>query len=193
MTSKCNHILRGLNERFRWFLAPLFLLLLNSTIATSLNPLTLKQLYKHSDLIVIAQVSQVKIFTKNNTVYSSYSLQVEEYLKGSGTSALSLHQLGGKTKLFHTLISGIRQYEPQDRVVLFLNSDEQGQLDTLGYAQGSIILDNQSLIFDNYHFFIAPSSTNQLPVSSKEYRLHKELETNKNLSNLKELIKLYAS
>lgn len=170
-----------------------YLCVLTNLQATSLNPLSLKQLYEHSDLIVVAQISQVKQITKGTTVYSSYTLKINEYLKGSGSSYIHFQQLGGKTHKYETIVSAIRQYQTNQTVLLFLNDTKASGWDTLGYAQGSIFLDNLKLQFDNYHYFLSQALLEQLDQTSKEFQLHLGLLESNNLSYLKDLFKLYAS
>lgn len=179
---------RSIQFPFLFFIFSVYL-----THSTSLNPLSLKQLYQHADLIVIAQITDVQQIKQNTRVYSKYSLQIEEYLKGSGSSILQIQQLGGRTQNYKTIVSAIRQYKIDQRIILFLNNHPSNGWDTLGYAQGSILLQGSSLLFDHYHFFIDPSSISKINLNSPEYKLLQQLQQFKMVSHLKELFKHYES
>ncbi|MCJ8344057.1 hypothetical protein MJH12_00800 [bacterium] len=171
----------------------LFFLSLSAMHATTLKALSLKELCSHAQIIVIASFSSLQSTFKKQSVYSTYQLQVNQYLKGSGSSSLQIHQRGGRHGDFQTFVSGVRHYQVNDQVLLFLISKQDQSFETLGFAQGSFLLKEDQVQLDQYHFFVDHKNLKKLSLKGPEYHWHQQLIQNKHLSYLKELIALYVS
>ncbi|PCJ16402.1 MAG: hypothetical protein COB02_16180 [Candidatus Cloacimonadota bacterium] len=162
------------------------------THATSLSPLTLKELYQHADIIVIATITNKQSYFKKDSIHTSYHINIHDYLKGNGSSELIMHQIGGKHNNLQTLVSGVRKYYINDQLLLFLIQNNDSNLETLGYAQGSFPVHQNIIQIDQYHYFLNSDIFKKIN-NNKELQLHYQFSEYKTLQNFKDLIHFYVS
>ena len=102
-----------------------------TALATSLVPMSDRDLAASSRAVVEASVVDVEpiFMADRGAVYTYVTLDVERSLKGDvPPGLLVLRQLGGATPEHATVVFGAPEFDAGERVLLFLNADEDGAL-----------------------------------------------------------------
>jgi len=112
--------------KFLAFVVSLLLLSLSGiSYGTTLQGITQTQLIQQADLIVnvtpLARSSQ----WRGGRIYTTYDVQVTEYLLGQGPTELHVELLGGQVNGIAQTVSGVPTLPLQEPKLLFLKRDSQ--------------------------------------------------------------------
>jgi hypothetical protein len=120
------------------FVALFVLLCLAAVQGATVEKLTLPQLAKSAQAIVVGTISEVSAFqaVDRNQIYTKVTMDVSESLKGSQSGSISFTQLGGVRGDRRVTVSGFPQFAVGSEVLLFLNDDPSGTIATVGLGQG---------------------------------------------------------
>lgn len=110
----------------------------SSAVATQVVRLDTPALVRGSSDIVVGEVTgTVSRWNASHTrILTDVTVRVEESLKGSGASTLTLTQLGGDLDGLHLEIEGSPAFRSGERSVFFVWRDRQGRAQVNGLAQG---------------------------------------------------------
>ncbi len=120
-----------------WFLS---ILTLASLTATTLERLSMDQIIAKSTYIVRAKVIGGAGTISNRSIYTKYSLQVIETLKGSAASYIEVLVPGGTSNGMSQSIAGAPKLTIGNEMVLFLWQSPKGNLMVIGMQQGAFDL-----------------------------------------------------
>jgi len=131
-------------NRFRLFLvaaiAALALVGAQTALATTVQKLTLQELTKKSDSIVMARVDDAVSSwdAAHKEIYTFYTLSVLQAVKGSkGTTTITLRQLGGTVDNIASVVPGMPTFKKGEEVIVFLTQkDAAGYPWVMGLQQG---------------------------------------------------------
>ncbi len=118
--------------------------------ATVLEPLRIEDLARLAPLVVIGEVNQVQaeLNASKTKIYTRVLVTPSEVLKGSrDIGVVTIKTIGGKLADKVALIPGAPQFEPGERVLVFLEPRKDGDgYNTLGLYLGkfSVVKDPQS-------------------------------------------------
>ena len=124
-----------------WFLS---ILTLASLSATTLERLSMDQIISKSTYIVRAKVLGGSGMVSNRSIYTKYSLQVTDSLKGSADTAIDVLVPGGTASGMSQSIAGAPKLTIGTEMVLFLWKSPKGQLLVIGMQQGAFDLQRDS-------------------------------------------------
>ncbi|HEX7078924.1 MAG TPA: hypothetical protein VF363_10920 [Candidatus Eisenbacteria bacterium] len=116
--------------------------------ATTVLKLSLKDLAKKSDAIVLARVDdQVSRYEQGKEIYTYYTLHVLEPVKGAKSEqTITIRQLGGVIDNIASVVPGMPRFQNGEEVVVFLTQkDATGYPWVMGLQQGkySVFLDEK--------------------------------------------------
>lgn len=107
--------------------------------ATTVVKLSLKDLAKKSDAIVLARVDdQFSRYEQNKEIYTYFTLRVLEPVKGAkNEQTITIRQLGGTVDNIASVVPGMPRFKNGEEVVVFLTQkDAAGYPWILGLEQG---------------------------------------------------------
>jgi len=111
-----------------------------AALATTVQKLTLQELTKKSESIVMARVDDAVSSwdAGHREIYSYYTLRVLQPVKGSkGATTITLRQLGGTVGTIASVVPGMPSFRKGEEVVLFLTQkDAAGYPWVMGLQQG---------------------------------------------------------
>ncbi|TMQ56902.1 MAG: hypothetical protein E6K76_11945 [Candidatus Eisenbacteria bacterium] len=111
-----------------------------AALATTVQKLTLQELTKKSESIVMARVDDAVSSwdAGHREIYSYYTLRVLQPVKGSkGATTITLRQLGGTVGTIASIVPGMPSFRKGEEVVLFLTQkDAAGYPWVMGLQQG---------------------------------------------------------
>ena len=122
----------------------LSILTLANLSATTLERLTMDQIIAKSTYIVRAKVLNGTGMLSNRAIYTKYSIQVTETLKGSPTPSISVLVPGGTASGLSQSIAGAPKLTMNAEMVLFLWQSPKGQLMVIGMQQGAFDVQKDS-------------------------------------------------
>ena len=120
-----------------WFLS---ILTLASISATTLERLSMDQIISKSTYIIRASVIGGAGMLSNRSIYTKYSLQVFETLKGSPATFIDVLVPGGTASGMSQSIAGAPKLTAGTEMVLFLWKSPKGHLMVIGMQQGAFAL-----------------------------------------------------
>jgi hypothetical protein len=131
-------------NRFRLFLviaiAALALVGAQVAFATTVQKLTLQELTKKSESIVMARVDDAVSSwdAAHKEIYTYFTLSVLQPVKGSkGTTTITLRQIGGTVGNIASVVPGMPSFRKGEEVVVFLTQkDAAGYPWVMGLQQG---------------------------------------------------------
>ncbi len=131
-------------NRFRLFLiiaiAALALVGAQVAFATTVQKLTLQELTKKSESIVMARVDDAVSSwdTAHKEIYTYFTLSVLQPVKGSkGVTTITLRQIGGTVGNIASVVPGMPNFRKGEEVVVFLTQkDAAGYPWVMGLQQG---------------------------------------------------------
>ena len=124
-----------------WFLS---ILTLASLQATTLERLSMDQIISKSTYIVRAKVVGGAGMLSNRSIYTKYSLQVTESLKGSASASIDVLVPGGTASGLSQSIAGAPKLTAGSEMVLFLWKAPKGHLMVIGMQQGAFDIQKDS-------------------------------------------------
>jgi len=131
-------------NRFRLLLvaviAALGLVGAQAALATTVQKLSLQELTKKSDSIVMARVDDAVSSwdAAHKEIYTFYTLSVLQSVKGNkGTTTITLRQLGGTVGNIASIVPGMPSFKKGEEVIVFLTQkDAAGYPWVMGLEQG---------------------------------------------------------
>lgn len=129
------HLLKGLCTGFI-----VFSLLLSPNFSASFVQNSFHDLVQKANFIVRGTVKATEVFQRDNHIWTRYEFLIAEFIRGSGPSILFFEQPGGQTKEFITKVAGVRQFNTEDQLCLFLWA-EDNNFQVLGFGDGCFELE----------------------------------------------------
>ena len=139
-------------DRFRHFilvaLAALALVLAQAASATTVQKLTLQELTKKANSIVVGRVQDAVSSwdAAKKEIYTFYTVSVSQPVKGSKAGeTITIRQLGGTVGNIASIVPGMPSFRKGEEVVLFLTQkDAAGYPWVLGLQQGKYSVVDQA-------------------------------------------------
>ena len=104
--------------------------------AATLERLNFDEMTANATDIVYGLVAGSRVAVKNESIYTHYSVQVQERWKGSKQSTMDVVLPGGVAGNLRQSFAGIPQLETGKRYVMFLWTGPSGRTQLLGLTQG---------------------------------------------------------
>ena len=136
------HLLFILRVNIR-FLA-ISVLTVASLAATTLERLSMDQMISQSTFVVRGRIQSGAGMLSGRTIYTKYSLQVLETLKGSATPTMDVLVPGGSTNGLSQAVAGAPRLQVGAEMVLFLWKSPKGLIHVIGMQQGAFDLQKSS-------------------------------------------------
>ena len=105
-------------------------------LATVMIPLDLNQLTEKADQIVLGHCTGKRVYETGDMIWTEYTFQVYEVLKGGKVKEVKVRQPGGEIGERGIKVSGTVNFLPLEEDVLFLDKDKDGTRDVIGWSQG---------------------------------------------------------
>ncbi|MFN2237789.1 MAG: PKD domain-containing protein [Thermoanaerobaculia bacterium] len=118
------------------FAAVLIVMIGAPVTATTLVLASDGRMVDRSDLVVIGTVTRAEAIESARGVWTLSEIAVEQTLKGTHRSAITVSEPGGRTDSRLTVVFGAPQYAPGERVLVFLVRDESGRYRTTDMTAG---------------------------------------------------------
>jgi hypothetical protein len=121
-------------------LAFLLLTLSSSALATTLTPMYLDDLTAQSQTVVYGAVvaKRVEWDTAHRWIYTIYTVQPSQYLKGNLGAPFELREPGGVLGGIGMKVAGVPQFEVGEEAVFFVWTDPKGYHQVNGFEQGAV-------------------------------------------------------
>ena len=96
--------------------------------ATTIRPMSLRELTRSSSTIAVAQATRVwsQWTPDHRLIYTYTEFSVKQALKGSPSSTIVVQQLGGSVGDVKMTVAGVEHWRSGDETVLFLNPNQSG-------------------------------------------------------------------
>lgn len=96
------------------------------------------ELVHQSDAVVVGKVLEVESFRDESgrVIVSEAMIEVEETVVGTAPSIAVVRTLGGTVDGYTVVAHGFPAFEPEDRVVVFLEEQQDGSSRVVGYRLG---------------------------------------------------------
>jgi hypothetical protein len=125
---------RGVKRHFPFLLVLTFCI--GPLQCATLERLSLDEMIAKSTSIVRAKVTGTSSGSAGALIYTHYSVQVSEYLKGSGGNAIDIAVPGGVAGAYRQEFAGAPQFSSGDEYVFFLWAGNSGLNQVIGLTQG---------------------------------------------------------
>ena len=115
--------------------------------ATSVRRLSFDELIQSASSIVEGSILDARTYRSadGKLILTSYTISVQENLKGSSSSALTVTTIGGRIGNTLLYVSGMPVFQPGERAVLFL--EKAGAYTTVvGLNQGKFAITNGEVV-----------------------------------------------
>ena len=109
--------------------------------SATLERLSLDDMIAKSTLIVRGKVAGVSAAASGPVIYTHYSVQVSERLKGQAGATVDIAVPGGEANGLRQTFSGAPTLKPGDDFVFFLYTGRDGRTTILGLTQGLFALE----------------------------------------------------
>jgi len=109
-------------------------------MATTLSRMDLDDLTAESHAVVHGKIvaSRTEWDKNHNVIYTFYTVQPLEYLKGNLGPSFELQELGGERDGLVMTVASVPVFTVGDETVLFVWTDAQGRHQVIGFEQGSL-------------------------------------------------------
>jgi len=127
----------------RWLPALLLLLLIPArTPATTLLAMYLDDLTAQSQTVAYGKVvaSRVEWDAAHRWIFTIYTIQPAQYLKGNLGSSFELREPGGERDGIGMNVAGAPHFEVGQEAVLFVWTDPKGLHQVTGFEQGALLI-----------------------------------------------------
>lgn len=119
------------------------LLFAGSSYATTVQRLGLEDLVKKAHTIVVGRVVNSRTYWNSNRklIFTSYTIQVDESIKGQAAGSLEVTTIGGKIGDVELHVAGMPAFQNGENAVVFV--EQSGAFQTvLGLGQGKFTVIN---------------------------------------------------
>jgi len=99
-------------------------------------PLSLEDLTGESESVVLGHCIDKRVYQEGKMIWTEYTIQVYEVLKGEKVKEIKVRQPGGEIGELGIAVSGAVSFAPLEEVLLFLGKEEKGARAPIGWAQG---------------------------------------------------------
>jgi hypothetical protein len=104
-------------------------------------PLSIEQLSRDADAIVVGKVVAVTAERRGALIYSMARIKVEQAVKGNTLEEVTVESLGGRIGEQVLAVSETTTYAAGERVVVFLRKAEKAEVyHTVGVRQGKLLV-----------------------------------------------------
>jgi PKD repeat protein len=124
------------SNRILLVLAVLILMIGAPATATTLVLASDERLVDRSDLVAIGRVTRTEVVDSARGIWTLSEIAVEQTLKGTHRSAITVSEPGGSTDSRLAVVFGAPQYQPGERVLVFLVLDDFGAYRTTDMIAG---------------------------------------------------------
>jgi hypothetical protein len=122
----------------------LFLSFASRSHATTVERLALEDLVKKSNKIVVGKVTNARTYwggSNGKLILTTYTLEVEESIKGQPARTLELTTIGGKIGSMQLYVAGMVSFERGENAVVFIENAGPYSL-VVGLSQGKFTVSN---------------------------------------------------
>ena len=121
----------------------LILLFATSSYATTVQRLGLEDLVKKAHTIVVGRVSNSRTYWSPNKklIFTNYTIQVDESIKGKAGRTLEVTTIGGKLDGVELHVAGMPAFKNGENAVVFVE-ESAGYQTVLGLSQGKFTVTN---------------------------------------------------
>jgi hypothetical protein len=134
--------MRKLGQKLRWICCALpllaMMLIQGNTGATTLARMSIEQMARKAPLIARARCIGNSTGWDAGEIWTFTNFEVEETWRGTAPVAITVRLLGGRMGNLTSTISGIPRFQPNEEVILFLESTPRGGFSVAGWAQGTL-------------------------------------------------------
>lgn len=119
------------------------LFLAGSSYATTVQRLGLEDLVKRANTIVVGRVTNSRTYWNSNRklIFTNYTIQVDESIKGQAGHSLEVTTIGGKIGDVELHVAGMPAFQNGESAVVFV--EQSGGFQTvLGLSQGKFTVTN---------------------------------------------------
>jgi hypothetical protein len=109
-----------------------------AALATVMVQLSLDQLTREADTVVLGHCTNKRVFKTGEMIYTEYTIQSYDVLKGSTAAEFKITQPGGALNGKGVYVSGVARFSPMEEVMLFLTKEKNGSRDIVGWSQGKL-------------------------------------------------------
>jgi hypothetical protein len=127
----------------RWLPAMLLVLSFSTKMpATTVLPMYLDDLTSQSQTVAYGTVvaSRVEWDAAHRWIFTVYTIEPSQYLKGNLGSAFELREPGGERDGLLMVIAGVPHFDLGQQAVLFVWTDPQGHHQVTSLAQGAVTI-----------------------------------------------------
>ena len=114
----------------------LFGLIFGLCLSAVMVPLSMEDLVVESDAVVLGHCIDKRVYQEGKMIWTEYTIQVYEVLKGEKLKEVRVRQPGGELGDVGIAVSGAVSFAPFEEVLLFLSKEEKGARDLIGFGQG---------------------------------------------------------
>jgi hypothetical protein len=179
-------------------LAGLLLGFVSSLSATTIIPISVERLTDISSDVVVAHANKSwSTWNAQHTMIVTFTeFSVDDHLKGSGSSTITVKQPGGSAGDYTQRVAGVRPWSAGESAVLFLRPSADGTFVVSGLMQGdfrmrkqtsgSMLVDNgsgsasgaseQVLSFDSSSKSLAPFSGTRMTLDQLQQRVRSRVQ-----------------
>jgi hypothetical protein len=118
-----------------------------SAYATTVQRLGLEDLTKKAHSIVVGRVTNSRTYWSSNRklIFTSYTLQVDENIKGQAAQSVEITTIGGKIGDVELHVSGMPSFQAGESAVVFLEQSA-GYQTVLGLGQGKFTVNGGQVV-----------------------------------------------
>ncbi|MBI2820150.1 MAG: hypothetical protein HYX73_09245 [Acidobacteria bacterium] len=132
----------------RKLLPALLLLLVFPAVAaaTTLLAMYLDDLTSESQTVAYGRVvgARTEWDTAHNWIFTVYTIQPTQYLKGNLGTSFELREPGGERDGIGMIVAGVPQFQVGQESVLFVWTDPKGFHQVIGFEQGAVLIATDS-------------------------------------------------
>jgi len=130
----------------RWRAVFLLLLIPAAMRATTLLPMYMDDLTAASQTVAYGTViaSRVEWDQGRNWIYTIYTIQPAQYLKGQLGTAFELREPGGELDGIAMVVAGVPHFEVGQEAALFVWTDPTGHHQVSGFEQGAVPIETDA-------------------------------------------------
>lgn len=106
-------------------------------LAAVMVHLSLSELTNNADLVVVGKCVNKQFVKSGKAIFTDYTIQVSEVLKGATVKEVKVRQPGGEYGNRGVYVTGVARFTPAEEAMLFLDKPgKDGSRDMIGWSQG---------------------------------------------------------
>ena len=145
--------------------------------ATTVQPLDLEDLVKKAHHIVAGKVRNSRTYWSDNRklIFTSYTIEVDESIKGRPPKAFELTTIGGKIGDLELQVSGMPSFAKGENVVVFTESSGPYEV-VVGLGQGKFTVENGE-VFNEVNGLSFPNGRPARPMRFPIQTFRRQIQT----------------